>query len=136
MTKYLRWRDLEDVQREFCLDPDSGICNGCGGSGSWFNPPDYIFKQACHEHDFAYWVGGDSAQKKLADAEFRVNMRLAIKQAIKVRNIAWYKVWWYRGACWRYFKSVTTFGGKYFNNTDVPKTITDLQTLMREKGFN
>jgi hypothetical protein len=69
----LRFRDLEPEERAL-------ICNGCGGKGHWFNPPDWLFKASCDHHDFNYWLGHTEEDRRRADWQFYVAMVGALLQ--------------------------------------------------------
>jgi len=106
------------------------ICNGCGGKGGWFRPPQYEFGDACDHHDFNYWLGYRERDRWRADKEFRKHMNQTLKQ---VDN------WWYRqwlhGVAWRFWTAVKIFGRGYFNYSDQERGWDDLVRVMEEHGY-
>jgi len=84
--------------------------NGCGGKGSWINPPNFMFEASCNKHDIGYGVGGDEAKRFECDGKFFIMM---IKDTFQVKG--WFKRVYYQGWAFVYFIAVRIFGKKYFN---------------------
>lgn len=100
-TKPCRFLRLTDRERD-------AVCNGCGGKGGWFNPPDYGFRASCDHHDFNYWLGGSEEDRRRADRQFRDAMMRDVRAAP-----LWRRPWLW-GAAWRYYWAVRWFGGQFF----------------------
>lgn len=99
------------------------VSNGCG---TWFiNIPDLEFGPACDRHDFAYWKGCTESHRAEADWNFYLN----IKEIVK--NIPWYRRWWYKSLSWVYYKAVRLFGSSTFYYGPKQKTLDDLEEEMR-----
>lgn len=123
----LSYRDLSKAEKTFV---DSKISNGCGGKDSIFKVPNYKFGASCGWHDFEYWRGGDKLARLSADHGFYIQMCDDADELYNLKRIGWWKWKWYRGAAWRYYKSVRIFGGGYFHHTDVPRGRVELRSLM------
>lgn len=102
--KPCRYENINSLER-------SVICNGCGGKGGRFNPPEYNFTCDCNHHDFNYWLGGTKRDRKKADVQFLKAL------LVSANRMAWYDVrrYWRRGAAYRYYWAVRAFGGKFFS---------------------
>lgn len=86
------------------------ISNGCGGKGSWIDPPDWLFRASCDWHDFEYWRGGTEADRAHADLGFYTAM---LEDAESTP-------WWYpkflaKTRAWIYYKAVRRFGKPFFH---------------------
>ena len=103
------------------------ICNGCGGKGSWIDPPDWLFKASCNHHDFEYWRGGTEADRKHADWGFYQAM---IEDA---NRASWWRRPFARMRAWVYYRAVRTFAKSYFFHTDVPRGKRALAVLHEAK---
>ena len=97
------------------------ICNGC--RPEWLSDVipdklekviapyfDEIFKNACNIHDLKYFIGGTKRDKKEADKDFYIAMKLSIK-----RNSHWYSRLWFRYKAWQYYRLVRKYGNSAFN---------------------
>lgn len=118
----LRYSDLTPFQKK-------SICNGCGGKGGWFNPPEFLFHASCNQHDFYYWRGGDETDRKEADETFYKFMKKDVSEA------KWFRKPFYGIAAYTYYKSVRVFGKKFFNYCDSQKTkenVVELSEVNRE----
>lgn len=115
----LRYRNLNEVQRRF-------ICNGCGGKGGLFKPPNYLFEASCDHHDFNYWLGFTEEHRKLADVQF---LQAMLRDS---RRAPWWKRWWLQGAAWRYYYAVRACGKRFFHYGDKERTREDLEWEMRQ----
>jgi hypothetical protein len=113
----IRFGDLVDEEK-------AAICNGCGGKGGWFNPPDYRFTASCDHHDFQYWLGWREEDRAKADAQFRAAM---LRDA---RRAPWWGRWWSQGAAWRYYWAVRICGKKHFHYGLGERTVEDLDREM------
>ena len=113
----LRYRDLTDWQKK-------EIVNGCGGKGGWLRPPDFLFKASCNQHDFYYWRGGNSSDKKTADKAFYKFMKKDCDDAKWYNRVLHYKT------AWTYYMAVKLFGKSYFGFGDM-KTAEDLPQLFK-----
>lgn len=98
----LSFRDLNASERKL-------LCNGCGGKGSWIDPPDWLFKASCDWHDFEYWRGGNEADRLAADRGFLTAM---LEDAATAS-------WWRRPfavlRAWIYYRAVRWFARPYFH---------------------
>lgn len=126
MERYRIGSDLRELPLRWANIP-AGIrlllCNGCGGKGGIFNPPDYMFTASCNHHDLNYWLGGTEEDRKKADAQFLEAMLHDAEAA------PWWKRWWLKGAAWRYYAAVRLVGGKFFSYGP-EKTWDDLENFM------
>ena len=118
----LKYKDLTDEQKKY-------ICNGCGGKGGIVNPPEFLFHGSCNHHDFKFWIGHTWKHFWKANKSFYKWTRKDIADA----NIKWYKRAYYHTWAFTYFTFVNTFGAKFFNFSDKPKTIEDLNKEMEKK---
>lgn len=109
----MRYRNLTDEQRE-------QICNGCGGKGSVFPIPNFMFEASCDHHDFNYWQGCTEADRLKADYEFY----LAMKR--DVQKLSWWRRPYSYSLSWIYFRAVRRFAGKYFHHAEKKKGWNDL----------
>jgi len=99
------------------------ISNGCG---TWFlDIPDLLFTAACDRHDFGYWIGCTEEDRKVADWDFYLNIKIIVS------DLPWYKRWWYTGLAWVYYKAVRLFGSSTFYYGPSKKTLEDLEEEMR-----
>lgn len=123
-----RFRNLNSLERGV-------ICNGCGGKGGFFRPPQYRFRASCNHHDFNYWIGGGDVERKEADDQF---LAATLEDAGLAES--WWRRLWLRGAAYRYYWAVRAFGGKFFNFKDASETDDQLwlrvERLMNAKGFD
>lgn len=99
---------------------------GCGAIGA--NVPDWVFLDACLQHDFDYWVGGTAAERRTADRRFHSNMLAAANKASH-----WYLRWWYQGLARLYYFGVRTFARKYWH-LGRPRGRVDLDAALLEAG--
>lgn len=94
------------------------LVNGCGpkeGIGRWYDVPDWVFEDACNEHDRGYIIGGpmdleggDSTWRHDVDLRWYEDMlELAWQQP-------WYCAWWYARMAWIYYQAVSAYGADYF----------------------
>lgn len=109
------------------LTPDEAalICNGCGGKGSWIDPPDWLFKASCDHHDFEYWRGGTEEDRRAADWGFYRAMLDDVAQA------PWWRRPFARMRAWTYYKAVRSFARSYFHFGD-PRGRAELELLKRQ----
>lgn len=106
------------------LDPAQlgHITNGCGGGA--FDVPDWIFHDACQQHDLDYWIGCTEEDRAVADKNFYVSMKAAVSR------IAWYKRWFYYGMAYTYYRSVRLFTRKFFYYGETKRTYAELAIEM------
>ena len=109
----IKYSQLIDKQKQ-------AICNGCGGKGGLINPPDFIFKASCNQHDFYYWRGGLEYDRLIADYDFYKDMLEDIETQPLIKK-PYYHLW-----ALAYYKAVRIFGKKYFNY-NIMKNETDLK---------
>lgn len=88
------------------------VFNGCGSSMTQYLVPDWLpavgsMKEACFQHDLAYWAGGDELDRDSADETFR-QMILA-KQS---ERSWWISKWFIRRVANVRFWFVSNFGSK------------------------
>ncbi len=129
MSKFtfdLSFKDLTTKDRSL-------ICNGCGGKGSWIDPPDWLFKASCDWHDFEYWRGGDESDRKRADWGFYTAM---VEDA---NRSSWWRRPFARMRAWAYYRAVRSFAKSYFHLGEPrgKKELAALHTterLKREEG--
>ena len=114
----LRYSSLTDIQKKY-------ICNGCGGKGGWFNPPEFLFHASCNQHDFYYWRGGDEDDRKKADKDFYEFMKKDASEA------PWWRKPFSMTSAFIYYKSVRYMGNKFFNYSDEYKDLSDLLNEMK-----
>jgi hypothetical protein len=116
----IRFRHLTEEEK-------SAICNGCGGKGGRFKPPQYLFSASCDWHDFNYWLGFNEKHRKLADQQFLQAMLSDTKKA------SVWKRWWLKGAAWRYYWLVRLMGKKFFHYGHKERNRDDLDIEMGRK---
>jgi len=111
----LRFSDLSDEQKTV-------VCNGCGPK-AWggLQPPQFIFRASCDQHDFYYWRGGTEKDRKFADKEFYKFMKIDIKE-----DAPWYKKPHYHTLAWIYYSAVRISGVTCFTYLDEMRTEADL----------
>jgi hypothetical protein len=82
--------------------------NGCGAEGSFIDPPDLRFHDACDEHDLAYEFGGTSRDRAIADR--------ALLKAMKAKAACapWKKALYLYPAAYLYFLGVRAFGWRHW----------------------
>lgn len=112
-----RWSQMTQVQK-------NAVSNGCGRKGGWLNPPSFIFRASCDQHDFYYWRGATSADRKVADVAFLHAM------LDDTRRSRWYLRWFHRSMAWTYYGAVRAFGKKSFTYRFFPATWMDLNDLL------
>jgi len=109
----VRFRNLSDEQKAL-------LCNGCGGKGGWFNPPDFMFEASCNHHEFNYWLGYRESDRKRADVQFYEAMK---------RDVRLLK-WWRRPAAYvvayTYYRAVRWFAKSHFHYGSHERTMTDM----------
>lgn len=76
----VRFRDLTQLEKD-------AICNGCGPKGLAVPIPQFMFRASCNHHDFNYWLGCNSLQRKKADLQFLREMM------VDAGDNKWYKKW-------------------------------------------
>lgn len=103
------------------------ICNGCGGKGGLINPPEFLFKASCEQHDFYYWRGGTEDDRKKADDTFYKFMLEDVLDSV------WWKRPFYKSMAFLYYKSVRICGKKFFYYNDTPRTLDDVMKVSEEK---
>ena len=109
----LKYSSLTELQK-------SKITNGCGGKGMGFTPPQFFFKASCNQHDFYYWRGGSSTDRKIADRFFLNAMWEDANRASNIFSLLWNKT-----AAVTYYLLVRLGGKKYFQEGTM-KTKADL----------
>jgi hypothetical protein len=115
----VRFKDLTE-------DEIAYICNGCGGKGGIFNPPDFLFTASCYHHDFNYWLGGSEEDRKRADTGFLNAMLL------DARRVSGLRMWFHLFLAYLYYYGVRFFGGKFFHYSAEQKTRKDLDEEMEK----
>jgi hypothetical protein len=96
------------------------ICNGCGGKGGWFDPPDFMFEASCDHHDFNYWLGCSEADRKKADQGFYEAMKR------DVTNLPWFRkplAYW---LAFNYYMAVRICGKDFFYYAEKKRGWNDL----------
>lgn len=98
------------------------ITNGCGGG--MFDVPEWIFHDACQQHDLDYWIGCTENDRAIADKNFYNGMKAAITK------VSWYKRWFYYGLAYTYYRSVRLFTRKHFYYGPTKRTYDELAIEM------
>jgi len=101
---YRRFEELSPIEKIL-------VGNGCGGKNSFINPPDFVFKRPCNEHDCKYTYGGDESWRNYSDKEFYKETR----DEIKLGNYGVFKKAYYEFWAFTYHAEVRFRGAKYFN---------------------
>lgn len=87
--------------------------------------PELWFHDSCRAHDFAYWRGGSSEDRKAADRAFYAAMRDDAREGSNPFSRAWRALW-----AWIYYHAVRVGGAitaaQAFNGTS--KTWEELYT--------
>lgn len=117
----IRWRDLTAEER-------AAITNGCGGKGSWIDPPDWLFKASCDHHDFNYWLGCTEQDRHHADWQFYRAMLQDAAQA------PWWRRPFARARAWVYYRAVRAFGRPYFHYAERMRTRADLDVALAQEA--
>lgn len=123
----IRFASITENQKESLIA--NGTLNGCGGKGSFLNPPDWIFTASCYHHDFNYWLGHTEEDRKKADWQFYQAMVYDANQH------PWYKKYLYRVIAWTYYKAVRMFAMPYFNYADSERTEEDLLAALDNRDI-
>ena len=106
---------------ELTASERAAICNGCGPRGFSWAVPDFVYVEACDEHDADYFVGYRRRDRLVADLRFLVRM--------------WRCAWETRSPVWRlrfcvlavaYFLAVRALGARAFYYGDGPRTRADI----------
>ena len=91
------------------------VCNGCGAKGMGWTVPDTMYgmsvRDCCDIHDWMYEEGTTLAEKEEADKVFYENCL----RKIKAGN--WFLRPFRTVRAWEYYKAVSWFGKKSFNNS-------------------
>jgi len=119
----ISWSRLAEEERDLLRAAE--VVNGCGGKGSWIDPPDWLFVASCDQHDFHYWRGGDEGDRAEADWQFYQAMIVDTKSA------SWWRRPFARIRAWSYYKAVRLFGAKYWNDGPVRGRV-DLDAALRQ----
>ena len=119
-----RYRYLNSLER-------SELCNGCGGKGGLFNPPDYRFTASCDHHDFNYFLGWTKKDRKQSDVQFLGAMLQDSDTAP-----SWWRRYWLKGAAWRYYWAVRLVGGKFFYETFRVDEWRAVENHMTSEGYD
>ena len=106
---------------ETTIEDRAKICNGCGGKGGWFNPPEFLFHASCNQHDFYYWRGGDEIARKEADKAFYRFMKVDAEEAGGFLKRKFHRV-----MAWIYYRAVRWSGKKFFYYGE-PRTKEDIK---------
>ena len=94
--------DLNDEEIHFIVGE-----TGCGSKGA--DVPDFIFLEACQQHDLEYWIGGGKEDRKEADIRFLEGM----KAAAQTRD-SWWSRCWYLMLANVYYWGVRLGAAKFF----------------------
>lgn len=90
---------------DYSLEALLEIQDGCSGGVTWFYKKflgrDIRFRYCCDEHDVAYYEGGSSKDRRIADKRFR--------QCIAERG--------HTVKSWIFYSAVRAFGWLYWNST-------------------
>lgn len=115
----IRFSDLTPEQQEL-------MCNGCGPSKG-IRVPQWVFKDACNEHDFNYWLGCTEEDRIAADKRFGEQMDAAIASQ------PWWHRMWLQPWAWLYFHAVRMGGKDHFYYGPAKRTIKDLEQRLAGK---
>ena len=86
------------------------LCNGCGSKGGPVPVPDFIWKDACDQHDLDYWVGGNELDRLAADRALLQSILLSSFTA----ETAWARTR-RKVAAHAYYWAVRAFGARSFH---------------------
>lgn len=111
----LTYDSLSDLEKAL-------ICNGCGNKGGYIRGPSFLFVADCNRHDFAYWQGGSSQDRKRSDYGFYKAMR---------QDAGYNPI--YQVVALVYFLAVRIAGHNYFQYRESKKTREDLETEFANK---
>jgi len=117
----VRWELLDESTRARLKAV--GVVNGCGGKGSWFDPPDWHAESSCDAHDLDYAVGGNELDRREADWRFRASMLAT------ARLLPWWTRWLGVIQAFAYFAAVRLWATPYFRYrgaSEAPPTTEDL----------
>jgi len=114
----LTYESLSDIEKVL-------ICNGCGGKGGKVKVPSFLFLANCNKHDFSYWQGGNSGDRRKADYGFYRAMR----------QDAGYNLF-YQAVAMAYFIAVRLCGHQYFQYRSSKKTREDLDIEIAQQINN
>lgn len=95
----MKYEDLTDADKYLL-----GL-NGCGSR--LFKVPNFFFEADCLHHDYGYWIGCTSKDRKNCDLKFYQAMNR------DVEKLPWYRRYHYITA-FVYYSAVRYKGGKYF----------------------
>ena len=106
----LSFRDL--TPREVTKLHRLGVINGCGNNSlvkvvkAMFgvNVLSFFFEARCDHHDYNYWIGGDSKDRKRADKGFYDAMKRDVLLQPKLKRPL------YRSVALSYYSMVRAFG--------------------------
>lgn len=113
----VRFKDLTEEEIAY-------LCNGCGGKGGLFNPPDFLFTASCNHHDFNYWLGGTEEDRKKADKDFLNAMLVDAKRS------DWPRSWLHFVLAYLYYLGVRVAGKRFFYYSIEQRTRADLDKAM------
>lgn len=85
------------------------VCSGCGTKGGWLPVPDGAMGEPCNRHDFYYWRGGTSEDRKAADRRFLRDMLSVARSRARWKRPAAFS------QAYIYYRAVRAFGGLYFS---------------------
>ncbi len=96
------------------------VCNGCGPKSWKSTIPTWHGRDACCQHDLAYWVGGDEEDRAEAD-------RALYDGLIDASKPAWFGArMWMRIQAWAFYRAVRLEGSHHFHY-GVPRTLADMR---------
>lgn len=117
----LRFQDLTQEQQDFVSDD-------CGNH--FLDVPDFMWTDACREHDFGYWLGCTENDRRRVDEAWYHQMLQAVDDTDS--ELFKYNKWVYKLLATLYFFAVRMFSWRFFNYGNSYKTQQDLVLEMEE----
>ena len=112
-----------DSYKEASNEKKKKICNGCGPGGWKFDlVPDTMYglsiTEACNVHDWMYYEGDTTDDKKRADRILLENILLLIDNNYSKSNSWWKGLirWLRRRRAYKYYEAVADFGGSSYES--------------------
>lgn len=118
----LRYNDLTQIQKNL-------ICNGCGGKGSVFKAPKWLFNASCDRHDFNYWIGCKESDRLKADKQFLA----AMKSDVSEMKLLLKPLRYIEAHLFYFF--VRKFGKTFFYYEKKERNSYDLEMVIHEKSL-
>jgi hypothetical protein len=115
-----RYRHLEPWQIDL-------ISNGCGGKGTGWAVPDWVFSDDCDHHDVNYFIGCSSADRARADRQFQ---EASFKSVSRAKFF--FRPWlWAMGRL--YFRGVRQMGALFFHFAEKPRGWVEIEAHLVQR---